>query len=357
MAAAQLSAVDVDADSGTAADGVDCAKGVEGGGGESEERSSQSLAKALHDEVMADVEVVLKRKEDMLWSRGRVELQSLREERAQVVSTLGDISARQDQLLHEHSQMRGTLMDITARLEHLAREMRDSLRVGPQQAVGAGDGLDAFGGFADGYDLVDAGAMAQFIAADAAAMADGPRTPSRPPVGGSSTSSTQPFSMLAPPLPGSPAVRLSLASALDASQTTPPSQQSAKRLAIAECLNLDGPSGSSRKASGEAVVASTWQPAVGPDFATDSPPSLHAGSTSWQLEQSPVLDQAAGSQLRSLRAEAPAFVPGAGFVTTDNNSASGGVDAPSAASPVGLRLEPPPAQVGNEEVLGDPSSP
>lgn len=99
------------------------------------------LADALREEIMVDVEAVLAQKADSLWKRGQAELGKMQQDRKEVASSIAELQRRQDLLIDEQTSMHDALLDITTKMEFVAMEMREALR-----AVGKGDGFAAAAG-------------------------------------------------------------------------------------------------------------------------------------------------------------------------------------------------------------------
>jgi len=282
-------------------------------------------------DIMAEVEAILSSKADSLWRRGQAEIGKLHEERKEALSCLQELTARQDVLLAEQSTMRSALSDITMKLESVATEMREALRAAPGSydltELLASDGLRTRVQ-ASMVPLMTPGQPASIRLPPLPPTAlnptvaplsfrpesglldrsDGPRTPPR------NTEQARMagfggLSGVAGAYPGSPAVMLSLASALNASDVTPPPIAAptapAKRLQIAECLDMDH-----KLYEAPYLVP----PFLGSDPVSiglveepRSTPTLNADALAWSPPQ--------------LRAEAPAFVPGAGILAHDDDEA------------------------------------
>lgn len=289
-----------------------------------EGNSSSSLDDLLHREVMTHVEGVLSKCEESLWRRGQTELRKLQAERAQVTSHLSELQVRQDKLKLEHTSMRGALVDITEKLEFLATEMRDALMLAPCRAGGTNSGEESKTAVAAAFC-----AAAAKIATRGTASAETAldlKTPPRPAsvattetpwsdASGAAQSSSSSLSPIATtpatvslppglglpytaPVPGSPAVPLSLASALiatpctslpqkiniaDSAMMSPSYSSPPQKLHIADCLELNG-------ASNEHVKTATSAHLI--ESAAINDPQMRAEAPTFVP-----------------RAEAPAFVP------------------------------------------------
>lgn len=275
---------------------------------------------------MAKVEAILASKADSLWRRGQAEISKLHEERKEALSCLQELTARQDNLLAEQSTMRCALSDITMKLEAVATEMREALRAAPSSAplrgydltgLLASDGIHASAVQVPLAPLMTPGLPASirlpglhpavphsFRPESVLDRSEGPRTPPR-----EARMAGLGLFGVAGAYPGSPAVMLSLASALNASDVTPPPvappMAPAKRLQIAECLDMDhklfeAPYMVPPFVGGDAVGMGLVEELI-------STPTLNPDALEWTPPQ--------------LRAEAPAFVPGAGTLTRDDDEA------------------------------------
>lgn len=329
---------------------------------------SVGLAQLLRDDIMGEVETMLSEKADKLFHRGQAELGKLQQDRKEVVSCLSELQARQEVLVAEHAAMHGALLDITLKLEFVAKEMREALRALPVRQEGfasttpcamAAAGTSPPPAVASlGVGLIPGATTAAGVSA-MPCLAGPPLSPPLGPadsdaaVSGAGSHSIGPFtpppheeafdgslpaaatgSCIAPPLPGSPAVRLSLADALPTAVTTPPSM----RLDIAKCLDLDGPTtatdpsrvdgcytsplsadpamgyradalGTEGNAGGCSHLSSDSSP-VGSSYQDWIPASLRVLTPDLYWVSSDPSSQ--GLKVPGqLRAEAPAFVPGA----------------------------------------------
>lgn len=323
------------------------------------------VTEQLQKEIMAGLEAVLATKSESLWKRGQAELKKLQQERDQVTSSLQELQDRQEILMVEHTAMRNALLDITSKLEFVVTEMREALRVLPRRMSSGYDPMNGFTpppvvmpalempcngtsnttlGVQTPMELPAACAAASAACAAARAIAaavaippqadvgdaavekvleipeavpDGPRTPPRAGARAADAASrmhavTSGLPQNTSSHPGSPAMLLSLASALPSVVTPPPPgpppKQPSKRLHIAECLDFNGLQDATNVCSrGNRVNAGT--------------------PTNLTLDSFVIGETAAhaAAQAAKLRAEAPAFVPG-----MDTSSIN------AAAVPVGL---------------------
>jgi len=320
------------------------------------EGSLSTLAEALREEIMVDVEAVLSEKADSLWKRGQAELQKVQQNRKEVASSLTGLRERQELQIAEQVAMQGALLDLTTKMEFVAQEMREALRtvgtpgkpvmesttggmlpeVLPSQAtlpmpltlppcqtspvhlMASLSALGSFGMALDNMEGVEPGLVC---------------TPPRiaPLVAASPLGSA-----IAPPLPGSPAVLLSLASALTAAPVPSPAPglplAGTTRLHIADCLDLGGsnpatPCVSKDQGGGGSPVSTNSSPGFNGSSSSvgsplrpgaqdaNSPTAADATKVSFSFEKRlecvPEARRAFGGTL--LRADAPAFVPGGGF--------------------------------------------
>jgi len=312
----------------------------------------------LREEIMADVEARLSQKADSLWKRGQAELGKLQQDRKEVATNIAGILKNQESLISEQTAMRGALLDIATKMEFVALEMREALR-----AVGKLDGPAANGGLLPEAALAMPPALpvATELMAELAALGFPPQglevegappglaipglalhglcTPPR--IATQMDASPALLAAMHPiaPLPGSPAVLLSLASALPSAPATSPSTASppigATRLHIADCLEINGSSPIllSHIAECDAYDPSphkVWERTsgiLGSPVSTAVNGSSSSGSPSRAEVGSPISGDVAaasfGCELRAdgafkapggtLRAEAPAFVPGGIF--------------------------------------------
>lgn len=79
--------------------------------------------KLLKGHIMAEIEAKLSQKEDMLWRRGQVEIQRLKQDQQQVLGSISTMQEREASLLAENQKIRGTLQ----KFEHVVQEMREVL--------------------------------------------------------------------------------------------------------------------------------------------------------------------------------------------------------------------------------------
>lgn len=251
-------------------------------------------------DIMLEVEAILARKADTLWRRGQAELTKLHHDRKEALDTLQELTARQDMLLEEQRSMRCALGDITRNLEAVATEMREALRSVPRPGfdlLGQGSGglhpnsppLLLSPAHPPGLSEQIWPLTARLATADAYSdRPEGPRTPPRSSEMTAARMLGLGLSRAVGAYPGSPAVLLSLASALPP-DVTPPPVLPTKRLHIAECLDM----------------------AINPYASTEA--SCHPfHSALYSMGGSP----SDGLESPGLRAEAPAFVPGNGLVRT-----------------------------------------
>lgn len=257
------------------------------------------LMQKLQEGIMADFEAMLDSRSSNLLRDGHRELGKIQEEQAQVTKMMDQLSSRQDALQKEQAKMHSAIADIMSKLDMLAGELWQAMpnpTESEQVLLGYDGGLT--GSEASSFSELPmptaqqcaasstascdmelaASVAAAAIAAsdpflvppplplpqqdrdDAEAWGEGPRTPQRAAHGGASGSSwmmtptptTQPSqpqrhwpqqpnkkTPMAPPLPGSPAVKLSLESAL--SSTTVATTPAPARLKIADCLDMESP--------------------------------------------------------------------------------------------------------------------
>lgn len=280
------------------------------------------VAQALRDEIMLDVEALLSQKSDSLWKRGQAELVKMQEDREEVARSLVGLQTSQEALIAEQQSMHGALLDITAKMEFVAMEMREALR-----AAGNGNGKTGCAGMLGeanlgtppAYPTASASELLAGLSALSLGMGvDFECTP--PPLGADpgllctppritpQSAASLPGYSIAPPLPGSPAVLLSLASALP-SAPTPSAMTSAAasypattRLQIAECLDMtemfqDARHSPISNSSSALLGNGSWQSSAG------SPSKVDAGSPS----------PAAEASFGTLNADAPVFVPCGGY--------------------------------------------
>lgn len=300
--------------------------------------SAAGLAEALRVEIMDDVEAVLREKAKSLWERGQEELGKMKEDRKEVASSIAELQKRQDVLIGEQTAMHSALLDITTKMEFVAMEMREALRtvgkvgadgVVPAEALGTPLALPlgapvqllpdlsalALSAALQGMDLE--GMVEPGLALHGAGLCTPPRiTPH-------AVASPLGPSML-PPLPGSPpAVLINLASALP-SAPTPSLPGGTTRLHIADCLDLNGSSPvsacdpkdspahaiSSVSTSSSPLLGGVGSSSAGSPYQVDmsSPMSADGGlDAALQDAMPPGLAKASSA---TLRADAPAFVPG-----------------------------------------------
>jgi len=303
-----------------------------------------NIAEALREEIMADVEVRLSQKAASLWTRGQAELRTIEHDRKEIATSVIELQTRQESLITEQKAMHSALLNIATKMEFVAMEMREALR-----AVGKLDGASAPPGMlpeafmppvASPLDMAAELSALCFAANSAFAMEGAEGAPPGLLLQGLCTPpritpqvAESPFGpAIAPPLPGSPAVLLSLASALPSA--APPAGLT--RLHIADCLEMnssphtpcDGKAAIGRTGGGSPVSTS----ANGSSSSTGSPFRVDAGSplcdvvgASFGCELRPDcvpkdlssifppgLSKAIGG---ALRADAPAFVPAGSFAT------------------------------------------
>jgi len=79
--------------------------------------------KLLKGHIMAEIEAKLSQKEDILWRRGQVEIQRLKQDQQQVLSSINTMQEREAALIAENQKIRGTLQ----KFEHVVQEMREVL--------------------------------------------------------------------------------------------------------------------------------------------------------------------------------------------------------------------------------------
>lgn len=309
-----------------------------------------AFAESLRQEIMSDVEAVLKSKADDLWERGQAEITKMRQDREEVSTCLADLQRRQELLSAEHRDMHNALLDITTKLEFVAVEMREAIRsFNKEQAQGQVAGAEMAGSATLAAmfpnEVPFCSSQLSSVPASPAQLlvnplpmpcepsAFGLQTPPR--VAVQPTSSPPVSSCLAPPLPGSPAVLLSLASAL-------PSAAPPCRLHIADCLDVDSlpklphPSSTASTSEGSTlpnsiasspetgvnVTSSSSSSASTPTAKIELPSALPLGfgltgpqenGATFEASASFPSDSFVGSQAKAqggtMRAEAPAFVP------------------------------------------------
>eukprot|EP00448_Togula_jolla_P030195 CAMPEP_0170641424 /NCGR_PEP_ID=MMETSP0224-20130122/40755_1 /TAXON_ID=285029 /ORGANISM="Togula jolla, Strain CCCM 725" /LENGTH=326 /DNA_ID=CAMNT_0010972005 /DNA_START=27 /DNA_END=1006 /DNA_ORIENTATION=- len=248
------------------------------------------------------------------------------------------ILARQGglQMVAEQTAMRGALAALTSKLEFVATEMREAVRSLPSRAStpGSPEVAGACQSDGDGARALAKGSVVPPWTDDhkVDALEDpallfsslsGSQTPPRLPRAGQDLTAA-PGSQsrhMAPQLPGSPAVLLSLASVLPSSTagqaSTPPKNSQARqsrRLEIAACLDLDAMSPtqygySAPRLPSEETLAAAGQSST-PVAGIGSPVSTDVGIAGAQAQDSGA--SRAGTKAMQLRAEAPAFVPGCG---------------------------------------------
>lgn len=317
------------------------------------EGSLSTFAEALREEIMVDVEAVLSQKADSLWKRGQAELQKVQQNRKEVASSLAGLRERQELQIAEQVAMQGALLDLTTKMEFVAQEMREALRtVG---TLGKPVVESTTGGMLPEVlpsqatlpmplilphcQTSPAHLMASLSALGSLGMAldmesVDPGLVCTPPRIASFAAASPLGSAIAPPLPGSPAVLLSLASALTAAPAPSP-LAGTTRLHIADCLDLGGSNpatpcvsnGQGGGGCGSPVSTSSSPGLNGSSSSAGSPlrlgaldansptsAALDASKVSFSFERRlecvPEARQALGG---TLRADAPAFVPGGGF--------------------------------------------
>jgi len=298
-----------------------------------------SVAEALREEIMVDVEAVLSQKADSLWKRGQAELGKMQQDRKEVANSIANLQKRQETLIAEQTAMQGALLDITTKMEFVAMEMREALqlvgKVGLDGAPGTLPeptpsqllaGLSALGLGTAAPNGLDAGLLLQESAEPGLAL-QGLCTPPR--IAPATVSPTG--SCMAPPLPGSPAVLLSLASALPSGPAPSPNTAvpppGMTRLHIADCLDMSGDAKDFVAHAGSASSVSTSSsPNVNGSSSSSgspsrvdvaSPTSVDVNSIRDGVPEGPCWPAAAPGLSKALggtmRADAPAFVPGGGF--------------------------------------------
>jgi len=276
---------------------------------------------------MVDVEAVLSQKSDALWKRGQAELGKMQQERKEVASSIAGLQQRQDMLISEQTAMHGALLDITAKMEFVAMEMREALR--NVAKVGAGElatppVMPLAAPFLADFSALGLGAPSlqgpEMEGVDAALTLQGLCTPPR--IAPPALASPSGYS-IAPPLPGSPAVLLSLASALPSAPAPSTTNPGTTRLHIADCLDMSPvstePKGFYAYGAGTSSVSTSSSPLLG--GVNGSPSSMGSSSSPERPQEgmlegpcwpsaAPGLSKASGG---TLRADAPAFVPGGSF--------------------------------------------
>lgn len=288
----------------------------------------RGFTEALREEIMVDVEAVLSQKSDAMWKRGQAELGKMQQDRKEVASSIAGLQQRQDMLISEQTAMHGALLDITAKMEFVAMEMREALR--NVAKVGAAElatppVMPLAAPFLADLSALGLGAPSlqglEFESVDAALTLQGLCTPPRnaPPA----LASPSGYS-IAPPLPGSPAVLLSLASALPSAPAASTVNPGTTRLHIADCLDMSPVSTCETKGfyaygAGTSSVSTSSSPLLG--GVNGSPSSMGSPSSAERPQEgmlegpcwpsaAPGLSKASGG---TLRADAPAFVPGGSF--------------------------------------------
>jgi len=318
------------------------------------EGSLSTFAEALREEIMVDVEAVLSQKADSLWKRGQAELQKVQQNRKEVASSLAGLRERQELQIAEQVAMQGALLDLTTKMEFVAQEMREALRtvgtlgkpvvesttggmlpeVLPSQATLPMPLILPHCQTSQAHLMASLSALGSFgMALDMESV--GPGLVCTPPRIASFAAASPLGSAIAPPLPGSPAVLLSLASALTPAPAPSPSAGAplagTTRLHIADCLDLGGsnpatPCVSNGQGGGGSPVSTSSSPGLNGSLSSagsplrlgaldaNSPTSADATKVSFSFERRlecvPEARQALGG---TLRADAPAFVPGGGF--------------------------------------------
>lgn len=303
------------------------------------------IADSLREEIMADVEARLSQKADSMWKKGQAEFGKLQQDRKEVMASIAELQTSQESLITEQTEMHSALLDIATKMEFVALEMREALRATKGDKDPADGGLlpEATLSMPPSLPILPVDLMAELSAlgfltqnllAEGAppGLSTPPRSFMAPPV------ALPAGPAFAPPLPGSPAVFLSLASALPSATVAPTSGSppaGATRLHIADCLELNTPDKTSAGRTGSPVSTRSSLQASGINGSSSSSPSRAdaspssadlAGALSFssdlRLEGLPK-----GSTLRAdaptwpgsgggtLRADAPTFVPGCSFAS------------------------------------------
>jgi len=306
------------------------------------------VAEALREEIMADVEARLSQKADSMWKKGQAEFGKLQQDRKEVIASIAELQTSQESLITEQTEMHSALLDIATKMEFVALEMREALRtVGKLEGSSANGGLlpedalpmpplpvlpselmaelSALGFLAQGLEPEGAppGLMLQGLCTPPRITAQTPWLPAGP--------------SIAPPLPGSPAVLLSLASVLPSAPAgslisgSPPA--GATRLHIADCLelNISSPDKTSAGRTASPVSTRSSLLASGVNGSSSSSPSRAdapspisgdvVGATFGYdlrlegLPKSGTLRADAPTWPGTLRADAPTFVPGGSFAS------------------------------------------
>lgn len=310
-----------------------------------EECGLSGVAESLRLEIMADVEARLSQKADSMWKKGQAEFGKLQQDRKEVMASITELQTSQESLITEQTEMHSALLDIATKMEFVALEMREALRtVGKVDKAPANDGSlpEAAVSMPPSLPVLPLDLMAELSALGFVTQGVLPEgappdlcTPPRitaPPLalpGGPA---------LAPPLPGSPAVLLSLASALPSAPVAPISGSppaGATRLHIADCLEINTPDKTSAGGTGSPVSTRSSLLASGINGSSSSSPSrADASPSSADLAGGPLGFSSdlrleglpKGSTLRAdaptwpgsggiLRADAPTFVPGGSFAS------------------------------------------
>eukprot|EP00448_Togula_jolla_P025248 CAMPEP_0170653546 /NCGR_PEP_ID=MMETSP0224-20130122/47462_1 /TAXON_ID=285029 /ORGANISM="Togula jolla, Strain CCCM 725" /LENGTH=364 /DNA_ID=CAMNT_0010985419 /DNA_START=27 /DNA_END=1122 /DNA_ORIENTATION=+ len=301
------------------------------------------MAEMLHRNIMEEVEAILARQgeeveailarqADSLWKRGQAELGRLQLEKSQVITSLSELQARQEQMVAEQTAMRGALAALTSKLEFVATEMREAVRSLPSRAStpGSPEVAGACQSDGDGARALAKGSVVPPWTDDhkVDALEDpallfsslsGSQTPPRLPRAGQDLTAA-PGSQsrhMAPQLPGSPAVLLSLASvlgwtSLDAAKKLPGStveEVGNRGLPRPGCDVADPIWLLCAAAAEEETLAAAGQSST-PVAGIGSPVSTDVGIAGAQAQDSGA--SRAGTKAMQLRAEAPAFVPGCG---------------------------------------------
>lgn len=79
--------------------------------------------KLLKGHIMAEIEAKLSQNEDVMWRRGQAEIQRLKQDQQQVLSSISIMQEREANLIAENQKIRGTLQ----KFEHVVQEMREVL--------------------------------------------------------------------------------------------------------------------------------------------------------------------------------------------------------------------------------------
>lgn len=88
--------------------------------------SGKQLEELLYKDVMARVDEVLAQQELTLWRRGQEEIAQLHQDRQEAMTSLQQLRERHETLLQEQSEMRRALTDISSKLDSVANDMMEA---------------------------------------------------------------------------------------------------------------------------------------------------------------------------------------------------------------------------------------